>query len=47
MEEPEGRRPLGKNKCRWKNNINISVKIDGVVWTALMWLGIGTSGGFL
>jgi hypothetical protein len=39
--KPEGKRPIGRPRRLWKYNI----KIDGVVWTHLMWLRIGTSGG--
>jgi hypothetical protein len=34
---PEGKRPLGRPRRRRENN--------GVVWTGLIWLRIGTSGG--
>jgi hypothetical protein len=37
--KPEGRIPLGRPTHRWKDNI----KMD--VWTRLIWLRIGTSGG--
>jgi hypothetical protein len=33
--KPEGKRPLGRQRRRW------------VVWTGLIWLRIGPSGGFL
>jgi hypothetical protein len=36
----EGKRPLGRSRHRWEDNI----KMDGVVWTGLIWLRIGTSG---
>jgi hypothetical protein len=39
--KPEGKRPLGRP--RWVDNI----QMDGVVWTGLIWLMIGTSGGLL
>jgi hypothetical protein len=26
MGKPEGRRPLGRPKCRWVNNIEIDIK---------------------
>jgi hypothetical protein len=40
--KPEGRRPLGRPRRRWIDNI----KIDGI-WNGLIWLRIGTSGGLL
>jgi hypothetical protein len=43
MGKREGKRPLGRPRRRWVDNI----KMDGVVWTGLIWLRIGTSGGFL
>jgi hypothetical protein len=43
--KPEGKRPLGIPKHRWADNIKIDLREDGMVWTGLMWLKIGTSGG--
>jgi hypothetical protein len=40
---PEGKRPLGRPKCRWVEHI----KMDGMVWIGSIWLRIGTSGGLL
>jgi hypothetical protein len=37
--KPETKRPLGNPRRRWENN--------GLVWTGLIWLTIGTSGGLL
>jgi hypothetical protein len=48
VEKPEGKIPVGRLNVggrmilRW-----ILEKQDGVVWTGLMWLRIGTSGGLL
>jgi hypothetical protein len=42
---PEGKRPLGIPRRRWKDNIEIDLREDGVVWTVLVWLRIGISGG--
>jgi hypothetical protein len=39
--KPEGKRPLGRPRHRWEDTI----KMDEVVWTGLIWLRIGTSGG--
>jgi hypothetical protein len=56
MEKPEWKRPLGRPRHRWVDNIN-NIKVDlrerererevGVVWTWLIWLRIGNSGGLL
>jgi len=44
--KPEGKRPFGRPKRRWEDNIKwIFKKWDGVGWTGLIWLGIGTGGG--
>jgi hypothetical protein len=46
--KPEGRRPLGRPRYRWMDNIKwILEKQDGMVWTGLIWLRIGISGGLL
>jgi len=44
--KPEGKRPFGRTRRRWENNIKcIFKKWDGLGWSGLIWLGIGTSGG--
>jgi hypothetical protein len=41
-----GKRPLRRR--RWKDNIRMDLReIDGVVWTGLISLMMGTGGGFL
>jgi hypothetical protein len=46
--KPEGTRPLGRLKCRWEDNIRMDLReIGWVVWTGLIWLRIGTTGGLL
>jgi hypothetical protein len=47
MGKSEGKRPLGRH--RWVNNIRMDLREreDGMVWTGLIWLRIGTSGGLL
>jgi hypothetical protein len=46
--KPEGRRPLGRPRRRWVNNINMHLGEVGVwVLTGLAWLMIGTSGELL
>jgi hypothetical protein len=49
VEKSEGKRPEGRPRYRWVFNIKMDLKRDrmGVVWTGLIWLRIGTSGGFL
>jgi hypothetical protein len=46
--KPEGKRPLGRLRrtSRWVDNIKLILeRYNGVVWTGLIWLRIGTSGG--
>jgi hypothetical protein len=48
--KPEGRRPLGRPRCRWMDNIKMDrreIGWDGMVWTGSNWLRIGTSKGLL
>jgi hypothetical protein len=41
--KPERRRPLGRPRCRWVDNIRMDVvEVDGVMWTGLVWLRIRT-----
>ena len=48
MGKPEGKRPLGKPRCRWQDNIKmIFRKWDVGVWTGLSWLRVGAGGGHL
>jgi hypothetical protein len=47
VEKPEGKRPLGRPRRRRKDNIKLDLRGDGVVWTGLIWLRIGTMGGLL
>jgi hypothetical protein len=45
--KPEGRRPLGRQRCRWVDNIKMNLREigwDGVDWVKLK---IGTSGRLL
>jgi len=44
---PEGRRPLGRPKCRWEDNIKMDLQKVGWVWTGSSWLRIVTGGGHL
>jgi hypothetical protein len=44
----EGRRPIGRPRCRWEDNIKIDLYEVGCgTWTGLIWLRIGTGGGLL
>jgi len=46
--KPEGRRPLGRPKCRWEDNIKMDFQDVGlVIWTVSSRLRIGTGGGHL
>jgi hypothetical protein len=43
---PEGKRPLGRPKRRWRIILRwILERWDRVVWTGLIWLRLGTGGG--
>jgi hypothetical protein len=45
---PEGRRPLGRPRRRWDDNIKMDLQEVGWgAWTGLIWLRIGTGGGLL
>jgi hypothetical protein len=44
----EGRRPLGRSRRRWEDNIKTDLREVGWgVWAGLGWLRIGTGGGRL
>jgi hypothetical protein len=49
--KPEGKRRLGRPRRRWMDNIRMGlVELgwgDVVMWTALVWLRIGTGGELL
>jgi hypothetical protein len=45
--KPEGKRPLGRLRRRWVDNIKMDLRYDVMVWTGSIWLRIGTSGGLL
>jgi hypothetical protein len=49
VEKPEGKRPLGIRRRRWVDNIRMDLKErwDGMMWTGLVWLRIGTGGELL
>jgi hypothetical protein len=41
--KPGGKRPHRRHRHRWEDNIKMD--LNGVVWTGLNWLKIGSSGG--
>jgi hypothetical protein len=45
VRKSEGKRPLGKPRRRWVDNIKIDLRQDGVVLTGMILRRIGTSGG--
>jgi len=46
--KPEGKRPLGRPRRRWEDNIKMDLREVGRgVWTELICLRIGTCGGHL
>jgi hypothetical protein len=46
--EPEGKRPLGRPRLRWEDNIKMELQEVGCgVWAGSSWLRIGTVGGHL
>jgi len=48
MGKIEGRRPLGRPRHRWEDNIKMDLQEVGCgAWTGLIWLRIGTGGGLL
>jgi hypothetical protein len=45
--KPEGRRPLGRPRCRWEDNIKMNLREVGCgAQTGLIWLRLRTDGGF-
>jgi hypothetical protein len=46
--KPEGKRPLGRPRRRWEDNIKMDLQVVGWgAWTGEIWLRIGTGGGYL
>jgi hypothetical protein len=46
--KPEGKRPLGRKRRSWVDNMKMVLReIGQVALTGLIWLRIGTSGGLL
>jgi hypothetical protein len=45
---PEGKRPLGRPRHGWVDNVRMDLREVGrVMWTGLVWLGVGTGGELL
>jgi len=44
--KPEGKRPLGRPRCRWEYNIITDLQEVGA-WTGSIWLRTVTGGGHL
>jgi hypothetical protein len=43
--KPKGKRPLGRPRCRWEDNIKMDLHEMGCGgWTRSIWLKIGTGG---
>jgi hypothetical protein len=48
VAKPEGRRPVGKTRRRWEDNIKMYLRNMGCgAWTRSIWLRIGRDGGLL
>jgi hypothetical protein len=50
VSKPEGRRPPGRPRRRWVDNIKMDLRriiCDGLLSIELNWLSIGTSAGLL
>jgi hypothetical protein len=46
--KPEGKRPMGRLRRRWEDDIKMDLQeVEGVVGTGWSWLRIGTGGGHL
>jgi hypothetical protein len=44
----EGKRPLGRQRSRWVDNIRMDLgRVGWGMWTGLAWLSIGTVGELL
>jgi hypothetical protein len=48
MEKPERRRPLGRPRHRWEDNVKMDLpEVGRETWTRMIWLRIGTGGGHI
>ena len=48
VDKPKGKRPFGRPRRRWEDNIKMDFQeVDVRAWTGLIWLRIGMGGGHL
>ena len=48
VRKSEGKRPMGRPRPRWEDNIKMDLQeVGGVLGTGWSWLRIGTGGGHL
>jgi hypothetical protein len=48
MGKPERKRPLGRLRLRWENNIKMDInEVGWEVWTGLIWLSAWRGDGLL
>jgi hypothetical protein len=47
VRKPEGKRLLGRTKGKLVDDIKMDLRENGMVWTLLIWLRIGTNGWLL
>jgi hypothetical protein len=48
IAKPEGKRPLGRPRCRWEYGIRMDLGETGWgVWSGFSWIRIWTRGGLL
>jgi hypothetical protein len=48
VRKPEGRRPLGRPRRRWEDNIKMGLlEVGWGAWSGSIWLRIGTGGELL
>jgi hypothetical protein len=45
-EKSEVKKPLGRPRRRWQDDIKMDVQCGIWGWTGLIWLRIGTGGGY-
>jgi len=48
IEKPEKKRPLGRPRCKWEDNIKMDLQeVRWGAWIGFIWLSIGTGGALL
>jgi hypothetical protein len=45
VRNPEGKRPLGRPRCRWEDNIRVDLEVGWEVVDWIIWLRIETNSG--